>query len=192
MKKVLKTLATILGWIILFVAFASLGFFTDEPEIGVPIYFIFFLIVFGLVFLYTKKRHKKQQVNPKIINLLQKIFGAILVLLALFSPSIVFGKANFPFFSYFLITVITTVLIAIGTIAISIIHNSKEKSAVSILLGYLLLIVISAIPAIGVLQSNAILDVFSNAYSALGFAYWASLSVAVFSWWGISLFFKKE
>jgi len=59
-------------------------------------------------------------------------------------------------------------------------------------LGYLLLIVISAIPAIGVLQSNAILDVFSNAYSALGFAYWASLAVAVFSWWGISLFFKKE
>jgi len=191
-KKVLKTLATILGWIILFAAFASLGFFTDEPEIGVPIYFVFFLIIFGLVFLYTKKRHKKQQTNPKVINLLQKIFGAILVLLALFSPSIVFGKANFPFFSYFLITVITAVLIAIGTIAISIIHNSKDKSAVSKLLGYLLLIVISAIPAIGVLQSNAILDVFSNAYSALGFAYWASLAVAVFSWWGISLYFKKE
>jgi hypothetical protein len=77
-------------------------------------------------------------------------------------------------------------MIFLGTIAVRMINKGGSVK----LLGLLLLIGLSAVPA---LMATTFLDqFFPNAYNALGTAYWAILAVATFSWWGLSLFSTKE
>ena len=69
MKKIVK----IIGWIILLLVFSSVGFAADNPKIGFLGYFIFFSLVFGGTFVYIKSHHRKNEANPKIINLISEI-----------------------------------------------------------------------------------------------------------------------
>jgi hypothetical protein len=52
-------------------------------------------------------------------------------------------------------------------------------------LGYLILIVISAVPAL-------VISKYSGSYDTLGRTYWTALSIAILSWWGLSLVTTKE
>lgn len=182
----MKKIISILGWIILLLAFASLGLSSDDPTFGFFFYLAFFLIVFVLVYFYNKKHRKRKEADPKSLALLNKILGIILIIVAVFSPIIALRKIQLPFTPNLLIFLVTAVLIALGVIAVMLINKEKIMK----LLGLLLLIVLSAIPAI---FATLFLDqFFPNAYNALGTAYWAIISVAIFSWWGFSLFFNKN
>ena len=186
----MKKIISIIGWIVLLAAFASFGFATDNPKVGVPVYAVFFLIVFALVYLYLKKHHRKQEIKPKNILLFQKIIGIILLVIALITPYMIYRKIDLPFFSYLIITIITAILIILGAIAVSIINNSKKSNITTKSLGYLMLVVISAIPALGTM--NFLIEYFNRTYDALGTTYWGAIMLAIFSWWGFSLFLKKE
>ncbi|MBN1327742.1 MAG: hypothetical protein JW996_07315 [Candidatus Cloacimonetes bacterium] len=185
-----KTVMSIIGWIILLAAFGSLGFTSDNPAVGVPVFTAFFLVVFGLVYFYVKTHQGKHETNVQAVNLITKLFGIILFLLALFSPIIALRKINLPFVYNLILFIATAILIVLGIFAVSLINNEKSKGFTSKLLGYLLLIIISGIPAF--VATQFLMLYFANAYNALGTAYWAILSVATFSWWGLFLYFKKD
>ena len=175
----MKKIAAIIGWIVLLAAFASLGFATDNKAVGVPLYALFFIVVFGGVFMYTKKHQKRQEANPEFLSKMYKIIG--ILIFALLTPSMVLKSAQFLFFVYIIITLINGILIALGTLAVTIINGSDSKR----FLGYIILIVISVIPAVAIMQ-------YDSSYSALGTAYYAALISAVFAWWGFSLFQKAK
>ncbi|MCD4796961.1 MAG: hypothetical protein K8R49_07340 [Candidatus Cloacimonetes bacterium] len=180
MKKILN----IFSWVVLLLAFAALGLSSDDPVFGFFFYLVFFVIVFGLVYLYIKKHQKRKAINPQTLTKIHKIIAIFIMLVALFSPLIALRKIMLPFLPNFLILIVTAILIAAGAFAISMINSTKK------ILGYILLIIISIIPA---LFAISYLDIyFPNTYNALGTAYWATVSVAIFSWWGFSLYFKKE
>ncbi len=82
-------------------------------------------------------------------------------------------------------TVAAAVLIALAVFAISMINKSRGNNVLMVLLGYFILIIISAIPALGIIQ-------YDSSYNALGTAYYSAILISIFAWWGISLYSKKE
>jgi hypothetical protein len=183
----LKKIVKIIGWIILLLVFSSVGFAADNPKIGFLGYFIFFSLVFGGTFVYIKSHHRKNEANPKIINLIHKVLGIIITILSVISPAMFFSKFVNPNLGtgvYAIIVVITIVLIALGALAIMIINNSLGKKLFVTILGYLFIIVLSIVPALGMSQ-------YSTSYANLGIAYWSAIVAASLAWWGVSLFAKK-
>lgn len=182
----MKKIINILGWIVLLLAFAALGLNAENKLFGFFLYLVIFAIIFGLVYWYIKKHHRRTEIDPQKMILLHKILGIILLLVAVFSPAIALGKIHLPFLPNLLIFIATAVLIAAGVFAITMINSEKTKK----ILGYIILVILSAVPA---LFATTYLDqYFPNTYNALGTAYWTVVSVAIFSWWGFSLYFKKE
>jgi len=182
----LKKVISIFGWIVLLLAFAALGLSSDDPTFGFFFYLAFFTVVFALVYLYIKKHQRKTVVESKKLVVVYKIAGIVLLLVGFFSPIIALNKIGLPFLSNVLIFIATIILIALGVLAINLINGLKLKK----LLGYILLILLAAAPAIFAITFLS--AYFPNAYNALGTAYWAIVSVSIFAWWGISLFFKKD
>ncbi len=176
MKKALR----ILGWIALLAAFSSLGLGSDNPIVGVLTFGFVFLGAFVGLFMYMKKRGHKHDFDVKGLKTIHKVAGSILLLLTLAVPSYIFRAANFSFLIHLMIIVLTAVLVALAILAISIINNSKSR-----LLGYLLLIVISTVPALSIMK-------YDSSYSALGMSYYSAIMCAVFAWWGLSLISAKE
>lgn len=177
----MKKIVSIIGWIVLLLAFASLGLSSDDPTFGFFFYLAFFLIVFFLVYLYNKKHQRRKEAGGKALALTHTILGIVLIIIAVFSPLIAFRKIQLPFTPSLLIFLVTAVLIALGVLAVRLINRENLLKV----LGLLLLIALSAVPAI---FATTFLDqFFPNAYNALGTAYWAVVSVAVFAWWGFSL-----
>jgi len=129
LKNTVKSVVNIIGWIVLLLAFGALGFTSDDPAVGVPVFLVFFILVFLLTYLYIKNHQKQQNIEPKALGTIKKVFGVILVLLALLSPFFVFRTANFPFLSYLIVTLITAILIALGVFAVVMINSPKQKSS---------------------------------------------------------------
>ena len=182
----MKKIISIIGWVILLLAFASLGLSSDDPTFGFFFYLVFFIATFALVYLYIKNHQRKAEINPKKIALAYKISGIVLLLVALFSPILALKKIGLPILPNILILLATVILIGLGGFAIKLINDVKHKK----ILGYVLLIVIVAIPAIFAITFLS--AYFPNAYNALGTSYWAIVSVSVFAWWGFTLYSKKD
>ena len=142
-------------------------------------------VVFGLVYMYVKKHQKNHTSNPEMIAKINKVFGVILVLVALSTPYSIFKDAAFPMVAYLVITVLAAILIGLSIVAITIIDSSQGINKLKGMLGYLMLIVISVVPAISIIQ-------YDSSYNALGMAYYTAILVCIFSWWGISLFTKES
>lgn len=185
MKKTLGIIAKIFGWVALFVALGSLGFATDNPKVGVPAYFVFFLLVFGAVYLYIMHHKKSEETSPEKVQLIYKTIGALLVIIAVITPDFLFRSAGFTFQLYLLVAGVSAILIILGAFTVKLINSGLNKSNIGLtILGYLLIIILSAIPAI-------IMVNYDSSYNALGMAYWSAISIAILAWWGISLFSKK-
>lgn len=182
----MKKIINIFGWIVLLLAFASLGLSTDDPTFGFFFYLVFFAAIFALVFLYIKKHQRRTEIDPKKIAIVYKVSGVILLLVALFSPLWALKKIGLPVLPNILIFIATLILIGLGGVAIKLINDINVKKV----FGYVLLVILAAVPAI--FAVTFLSAYFPNAYNALGTSYWAIVSVAVFSWWGFTLFAKKD
>ncbi|MCF7792603.1 MAG: hypothetical protein K9N09_02045 [Candidatus Cloacimonetes bacterium] len=182
----MKKIINFIGWLVLLLAFASLGLSSDDPTFGFFFYLAFFVVVFGLVFLYIKKHQKRKESNPKTLIIIHKVSGLALLIVALFSPIIALRKIQLPFTPNLIILVITAAMIFLGIIAVRLVN----KGGAIKLLGLLLLILLSAIPAF--FATSYLSQFFPNAYNALGTSYWAIIAVAIFSWWGLSLYSSKK
>ncbi len=182
----MKKIISIIGWIVLLLAFAALGLSSDDPTFGFFFYLAFFTATFALVYLYVKKHQRRTEIDPKKIVLVYKISGIVLLLAGLFSPIIALKKIGLPILPNILIFLATIILVGLGILAITLINDEKHKK----ILGYVLLILIAIVPA--VFAITFLSTYFPNAYNALGTSYWSIVAVSVFAWWGFSLYFKKD
>ena len=182
----MKKIINFIGWAVLLLAFGSLGLSSDDPIFGFFFYLVFFIIVFGLVYMYIRKHQKRKEPDPKTLMVIHKVSGIVLLIVALFSPIIALRKIQLPFTQNLIIFIGTAVMIFLGTIAVRLVNKGGSIK----FLGLFLLIVLSTVPAL--LATTFLNQFFPNAYNALGTAYWAILAVTIFSWWGISLFSNKE
>lgn len=180
MKQTLKNILKVLTWVILLAAFASLGFGTDNPGLMVPLYFIFFLVVFTLVFLYTKYKHRRTTVSTKRTEIIKKILGIVLVIAAVLTPFLFFRGIGFTTGIYLMLTGVTIVIIALAILAVRLIN---KKHFLQTLIGYILLIILCSMPAILMMQ-------YDRSYHALGLAYYAALVLSVLAWSGIEILGK--
>ncbi|MBT3168705.1 MAG: hypothetical protein HN952_00395 [Candidatus Cloacimonetes bacterium] len=180
-----KKIINIISWAVLLLAFAALGLSSDAPIFGFFFYLVFFAIVFGLIFLYLKKHNRRTSIKAETKLLINKIVGASLMAIAILSPTIALRRIGLPFLPNLIIIIITAILVVFGIYAVMMINAEKNKR----ILGYLLLIVLATIPSI--FATTYLTQYFPNTYNALGVAYWAIVSVSIFSWWGLTVFFKK-
>jgi len=187
-KKILNTAVNVIGWLALLFALSSIGFATSNPAQGVPLYIIFFLIVFAGVYFYVSKHKHVQGVAGSKNTLFPRILGGVVLIIAILMPWFVFGKINLSSSSYIIITALTVVMIFLTFLAVRMINKGK-KIIILRLLGYLIIIVIAAIPALAAI--NYFLQYFNRPYDALGTAYWCTVAIAVLAWWGFSFIGKK-
>jgi hypothetical protein len=176
MKELFSKIVKVLGWLILLAAFASIGFASDKPGLMVPLFFVFFVVVFTLVLLFNIRRQKQKEVNPVVVDTIKKAFGLILLLLSILMPYFFFKDAGFSSMIFILLSVIVIALVVLTIIAVRLINS---KSLVQSLAGYVLLIIVCSVPAIVMIQHD-------RTYHALGGAYYAALVISVLAWTGIS------
>ncbi len=176
MKKVLRIALNVFGWLVLLAAFSSLGFMTDNPRLMIPLYFIFFLVLFGLVLLYNMRKQRTSTINPEYVKIAKKVLGVILLLVGLLTPYFFFRGIGFTAGIFIILTIIVAVLIALSIFAIRLINRHHFLYN---LVGYLILIVVCSMPAIIMMQHD-------RSYHALGLAYYAALVICVLAWWGFS------
>lgn len=94
MKKILNTVVSIIGWVALIAALSSIGFANENPKLAIPLYVLFFLIVFaGVYYFVTRQRHSQENVS-KSNFLVSKILGAVLIVAALLMPYFFFSDIN--------------------------------------------------------------------------------------------------
>lgn len=189
MKKILNTVVSVIGWIVLLFAFSSIGFATSKPAQGVPLYMLFFLVVFAGVYYYvSKQKHTQESISEKK-SIFPKILGGVILIIAILFPWFVYAKINLNSSVYLIITAVNILMIIIAMLAIRIINRSGKKIVLK-LLGYLILIGVASVPALAAI--NFFMQYFNRSYDSLGTAYWCSVGIAVLSWWGFSLVSKKK
>jgi hypothetical protein len=79
---------------------------------------------------------------------------------------------------------VTVIMIAGGVFAVSLINKANGKIVLKVI-GYLLLAVLSAIPALMVMPHD-------QTTTGIGSIYYITILVAVLSWWGLNLYLNKE
>lgn len=196
MKDILLNARKILGIALTLLALAALGFFTDNPRVMVPVYFVFFLAVFSGIYLYNNYRFKntkkivgvrtekreaelmRAQEAKRIPHIIQ---GSILLLLSLFVPTFVFRDVGFTFGIHILLFFSTLVMILLAIIAVYMIN---KKTLLHGIIGYVLLILISSMPALLMTQHD-------RSYHALGTAYYTALIITIIAWYGSDLLLKN-
>jgi cytochrome bd-type quinol oxidase subunit 2 len=119
LKEIFNKIIKVVGWIALFAALSSFGFASESPSIAIPLYAVFFIIVFGLVYLFVKKNQKRHEMDVNVKTTMHKVLGICLLLISLMAPTLIFRSANFPLFSYIIITVIVAILIVLSILAIT-------------------------------------------------------------------------
>lgn len=185
MKRIVNKILSVLKWVVLLAAFSAMGFANENWQIAVPLFALFFIIVFGLIFLYVKKHSRRTEMKPEMRMLISRIIGAILVLVAVLTPVWILESAQFSLLINILLILLTALIIFIGILAISLINSGKEKKSPIQIVGYLILILLATLPGFLMVQ-------YDRSYNALGIAYYAALIVAVLSWWGLSMITRKK
>ncbi|MCF7911767.1 MAG: hypothetical protein K9M99_04515 [Candidatus Cloacimonetes bacterium] len=189
MKKILNTVVTVIGWLVLLLALSSIGFATSNPAAGVPLYMLFFLIVFAGIYYYvSKQKHEQKKVVEKK-SIFPRIIGGVILVISLLMPWFVFAKINLTLSTYFIMIITTAVMIFLAFLAVRMVNKGGENTILR-LLGYSILIALAAIPALAAIYF--FLPYFNRPYDALGTAYWCYVAIAVLSWWGFSLIGKKS
>lgn len=189
MKKVLNTVVNVIGWLILLLVFSSIGFATEKPGLAIPLYALFFILVFaGVYFFVSKQRHSQENVSSSHL-IFNKILGVIALIAALMMPYFIFEKINLPASTVTMLILGVAVMIVIGFFSIRLINSAKDKLLPKII-GYLVLILLASVPAITAI--NFFLQYFNRPYDALGTSYWCIISVALLSWWGFALIGKRK
>ena len=78
--------AKILLGVVIIAVFSSLGMFTDSPGTMVPVYFVFFLLVFAGVLVSTWMKHRGKSAGSNLARITRKVFGLALLVLCLIIP----------------------------------------------------------------------------------------------------------
>jgi len=191
MKDKLFVLGKIIGLLIFVMAFSLLGIASGKP-IMILAYAGFFLFVMFVIFLFVKRNQRHFEIISQRNRTISKIIGIVMLLAAIAIP--VLSVTNLQLFELglekigigiiLIVLAITLLLIAGGVFAVYLI-NRAGSSKLHKILGYLIIIILSAVPALFVIPHD-------KTTTGIGSVYYVTFLVAVLSWWGLSLYLNKE
>jgi len=191
MKDKLFTIGKVISVLVFILALSLMGMASGKP-IMILAFAGFFVVLMFFIFQFVRRNQRHfeiiSQSNPKLM----KAFGGLIILVAIVLPVIIFanvqlfdlGTVKLGFGILALIVAITLVLISGGVFAVYLI-NKASTTKMSKILGYLLVIVLSALPALLVIPHD-------RSTTGIGSVYYVTVLVAVLSWWGITLYLNKE
>jgi hypothetical protein len=184
MKKFFVILKTIIIWFVFIAALSMIGITSDFKNKGLvlAIYFLFFAAVFGVILLVIRSKQGRHNTEKKQFVMLPKIVGGVLVLFGLLLPALTLGRVQIPNLkpNFIITSLLTIILVALGSYAIRLINQAKSKASISSIAGYVILIAESCVP--GLLISK-----YDSSNDTLGVIYFAAIFVSVLCWWGYSL-----
>jgi hypothetical protein len=191
MKDKWFVLGRIIALLVFILAFSLMGIASGKP-IMILAYAGFFIVVMLVIFLFVKKNQRHFEIISEKSRAMSRIIGIVMILAAIALP--VFAVANLQLFelgmegvglvTLALVLLITLVLIAAVVLAVSLI-NKAGSTKVNRIIGYLIIIIASAIPALLVIPTD-------RTTTGIGSVYYVAMLVAVLSWWGLSLYSNKE
>jgi len=191
MKDSLFVVGKIIGLLIFILAFSLMGIASGRP-VMILAYAGFFVVVMGIIFLFVRKNQRHFEIVSKENKAIRKIISIIMLLAAIAIPAL--AIANMQLFDLgvekigisliAIVLAITIVLIAGVTFAVSLI-NKSGSSNLSKIIGYMIIVILSAVPALLVIPHD-------RTTTGIGSVYYVAVLVAVLSWWGFSLYLNKD
>lgn len=191
MKDKMFIIGKLLAAFIFMVVLSLMGMGTGKP-IMILAYAGFFIVVMFVIFQMVRRNQRHFEVVNKQNNAVSKYLGIVLTLAGIIAPALAITKVTvFDLgtikvgFGLFSVTLAITIgLIAGMTFAVYLI-NKAMGDPVKRALGYLIIIVLSAVPALCVMP-------FDRTTTGIGSIYYLAFIVTIISWWGISLYLNKE
>lgn len=186
MKNVFRIIKEILMWVVIIGAFSALGLGSDNPLRSALFWGGLAVLIFSIGFVIAKHA-KRRTVTTKRQVIFRRVFGIILVVFACILPVLVLGSAGFPFWIQILIFVFASAIVALGALAVTLINKylKGKKNVWSSVLGYLLLIIGSLVPAL-------VMSLYDSSYGTIATVYYLLVALAIFSWLGLSMFKKQK
>ena len=184
-------ISRVVGVVIFLIGFSSMGYATGGVK-GMLGYAVFCLIVLFGIMIGVKKNQRHFEAVSTTNYTVRKISGLVLALVGVVFPAVAvtgggimdMGSAKVGFGTFALVLLITLVWVAIGTQAVKMLCKDNATKMNKIL-GYVIAIVLSTVPAIAVIP-------FDRTTSAIGTIYFVTMMTVVFAWWGITLYLNKE
>jgi hypothetical protein len=191
MKDKLFILGRIIGLLIFVLAFSLLGIASGRP-IMILAYAGFFIFVMGIIFLFIRHNQRHYEVISEGSQTIRKIIGIVMILVALAIPAVAIstmqlfamGSVITGFGLVALVLGITILMVAAGMLGVYLI-NRQGNGLVHKIIGYIIIIIISAIPALLVIPTD-------KTTTGIGSVYYLAVLVSILSWWGFNLFLNKE
>ncbi len=191
MKDKLFILGKIVGLLVFILAFSLMGIASGKP-IMILAYAGFFIIVMFLIFLFVRKNQRHFEIISQGNQTLSKVIGIVMVLIAVAVPvlaitNLQFVELGIEALSFGLIAIIlgvTLALVAGGVFAVYLMNRAGSTKLHKIL-GYLIIFILSAVPALLVIPHD-------RTTTGIGSIYYVTMFVAILSWWGLSLYLNKD
>jgi len=191
MKDKMFIIGKLIGLAIFVLAFSMIGLASGRP-VMILAYAGFFVLVMFFIFMFVKKRQRHFEVISEKNRNIQKAIGALLILAAIAIPALSIanmqlfdlGVEKISFGLMAVIVILTILLIAAAAFAVTLI-NRASSNKMKKLIGYVIVIVVSAIPALLVIPND-------RTTTGIGSVYYLAILVAVLSWSGFNLVLNKE
>jgi hypothetical protein len=191
MKNTLFIIGRIIAVLVFILAFSIAGVVSGKP-IMILAFAGFFILIMFITFLFVRKNQRHFEIISQGNRTIAKIVGILLILIALALPALAIstmqiielGSQNIGFSTLAVVFAITLTLMICGVLSVYLINRTGSKLWHKIL-GYLIIIIACAIPALMVIP-------YDRTTTGIGSIYYLTLMVAVLSWWGFSLFLNKE
>jgi hypothetical protein len=191
MKDKLFVIGKLASVIVLILVFSLMGLASGRP-IMVLVFGGFFTAVMLGIFLLIKNHQRHFEIVSEQSTILPKIIGIIMLLAAIALPVMSIGSLQLfdagskgiGMATYAVVLVITLVVLAAGILGVYLI-NRPVSTKLHKALGYLIIILASAVPALMIIP-------YDKTTSGIGSVYYIAIMVTALSWWGISLYLNKE
>ena len=183
MKNIFSIVGSVLGWIAIVGVFACVGLFTDNPGLMVPLYGVLTILVLVIFVLIARRQKSKAYDELKTPAWVPGLYCGLLSVFSITFPhlSISFLRpSEFNSFSIYFVTILT---IAVGFGGVWMINVMALKNKIFAVVGFLVLILLSLVPALLVAPIDP-------SYGTLGVIYFTMTFEAVIVWNAITLWNK--
>jgi len=172
-------------------ALSFLGIGTGKPAM-IGAYAVFFLVAMYLIFFFVKRHQRHFEVVNQTPGKLKKVIGIIISVIGIILPTLIIANVQVfdmsslkvGFGMLVIVFVMTLVLIAVAVVGIRLI-NKPGAGKMNKVLGYLIVIAVSAVPALVVIS-------FDQTTTGIGSIYYVALLTTIITWWGFNLYLSKD
>ena len=187
MKLILSITGKTIALIALTIAFSCIGIGSDQPEVMMPICGAMFLIIVAAMFFYQSLNKRRSFTQVKTPTFVPITAGALLMIFAICFPAISF--ANFrPNLADTIGTAVmlpfTLMLLALGMAGVYAINILGKKNIIPQILGYIVIIITLAIPALVIAPIDA-------SFGTLGVIYFTTMIEVIIAWAGFHLIYSN-